>query len=283
MADRIAGRVVAGRRQEDEERGDLVRLHHVLGGSVVDQLRHEVIGRIGSTLLDEFGHQLGELDSGSDQRRDRVTLVDELGVAAAEDDVRGVEHRAELAAWHAHHVADDHQWEWLRQHLDQVGLALFAEPVDHLGADLLDRVDHPRQFGRGERLGDDPALMGVARVVHVDEPGEVLEHLRRQIEDRRGAARRAEVVRMLADSDDLVEASDRIERLCGADQRVLDLDRQEGAELADLGELGHPILERLMPEEWVDDACGVSGHGCLRCRAGRGGVRNRMRTQPPIR
>ena len=47
--------------------------------------------------------------------------------------------------------------------LDEVDLALLAHVVDDLGADRLDRVEHPLQRPGRERAGDDAALAGVAR------------------------------------------------------------------------------------------------------------------------
>ena len=55
----------------------------------------------------------------------------------------------ELAAGDAHHVADHQQRERLREHLDEVDLALLAEAVDHLGADRLDRVEHALRAAAG--------------------------------------------------------------------------------------------------------------------------------------
>ena len=118
----------------------------------MDELRGEVVGRVLAALLGQLVHQAGELHAGLEDGRDRVLVAHELGVAAAEDDVGGVEHRAELAAGDAHHVADDQQRERLREHLDEVDLALLAEVVDHLGADRLDRVEHALELrGVNER------------------------------------------------------------------------------------------------------------------------------------
>ena len=77
-----------------------------------------------------------------------VLAAEHVGVAGAEDHVRGVEHGVELAAGDAHHVADDQQRERLRERLDEVDLALLAHVVDDLGADRLDRVEHALQLPR---------------------------------------------------------------------------------------------------------------------------------------
>ncbi len=75
-------------------------------------------------VVGELVHQLGELQTRTEDRGHRVAVADEFGVTAAEDDVRRVQHGVELAARDAHHVADDEQRERLDECLDEVDLAL---------------------------------------------------------------------------------------------------------------------------------------------------------------
>ena len=151
----------------------------------------EVVARVLAALLGELVHQRRELHARFEHRRHRVAPAEHVGVAGAEDDVGRVEHRAELAARDAHHVADDQQRERLRERLDEVDLALLAHAVDHLAADRLDRFEHRRELSRRERARHDAALASVARVVHVDERPEELQRLRRQVGDRHRARARS--------------------------------------------------------------------------------------------
>ena len=116
---------------------------HVLADVVVHERGGEVVGRVGPPVLGQLVHQAGELHAGVEHAPAmRLAAAEHVGVAGPEDDVRGVEHRLELAAGDAHHVADDEQRERLRDRLDEVDLALLAHVVDDLGADRLDRVEH---------------------------------------------------------------------------------------------------------------------------------------------
>ena len=185
---------------------------------------------------------------GVEHGHERIAAAEHLGIAGAEDDVRRLEHRPEVTARDAHHVADDEQRERLRQGRDEVDLALFAHPVDHLGANGLDRVEDALQLPWGERSGDDPTLTGVARVVHVDERPEELHGLRRHVGDRDRTLPGTEVLGSPADLDQLRVADDGVETLRQPRHQVLEHDRYERSRLAQLREDGHPIGERLSPE-----------------------------------
>ena len=100
----------------------------------------------------------------------------------------------------------------------------------------------------------------MAGIVHVDETAEELEHLDREVEQRGRATTGTEVLGTLADLDDLVVASYRVDRLHRLRQDVLDLDRQDPALLADLGELGHAVLEGLVPVRRLGESGWWSRH-----------------------
>ena len=121
--------------------------------------------------------------------RHRIAVAHELGVAAAEDHVGRVRAPCRTRSRDAHHVADD----------AAAGTAARAprpgrprparrSPSMTSRADRLDRVEHALELPRRERSGDDAALTGVTRVVHVDERTEELERFGRQVDDRDHAA-----------------------------------------------------------------------------------------------
>ncbi len=85
----------------------------------------------------------------------------------------------------AHHVADDQERERLGERLDEVDLPLLADVVDDLGADRSRPSRARLQLTGGEGAGHDPALAGVARVVHGDERSEELHRLGGHVEDGR--------------------------------------------------------------------------------------------------
>jgi hypothetical protein len=170
QADGGPGCVVAGHRQEDEERGELLRGEHVLTEVVVHERGREVVRRMGAPVLCQLVHEGGQLHAGLEQGSEHVLATAEpVCVARPEDDVGRLQHGGELAARDAHHVADHEQRKRLRDGFDQVDLTLLAHSVDELGADLLHRVEQLLQLARRERPGDDPPLPRVARVVHHDE------------------------------------------------------------------------------------------------------------------
>ena len=197
----------------------------------------------------------------SNMRRHRIAVAAEhVGVAGAEDDVGGVEHGVELAARDAHHVADDQQRERLRDRLDEVDLALLAHAVDDLGADRLDRVEHALELARRERAGDDAALAGVARVVHVDERAEELHRLGRHVGDRDRALARAEVLRAPADLDHLGVAGRR--RRSARSRRVMGLSNDTGVNGSTSRSSANSamrLVERLAPEVGIDQSSGGGG------------------------
>ena len=113
MTDRGPRRVVARDREQDEEGRDLAGCEHVLAEVVVHQRGGEVVLRVGPPLLGQLVHEPGELDARTEQRLERITVTDHVGVTRSEDHVRRLEHRVEVAARDPHHVADHEQRERL--------------------------------------------------------------------------------------------------------------------------------------------------------------------------
>ena len=174
------------------------------------------------------------------RRAPRITLVASSTVS---NSLRGMPIMSQM-------TSSGNGWD---MHLDQVGLALLAEPVDDLGADRLDRIEHALQLPRRERAGDDAALTGVARVVHVDERPEEVERLRRHVGDRhaRPSPSRSPAGRRLISTTSAKRVT-RVERSTSPDIGLSKATRRERTSLAELGELRHPLGERQLPEPGLD-------------------------------
>jgi hypothetical protein len=175
VADRVPRGLVASRRQQDEERPDLLLGQALAVDRRVDQHRREVVGRLPLTEAGEILRQRGELLAGLQDGRDRQREIgDVLGIGRAENHVGAVEDVAVLARRDAHHVADDLEW----QHGGDVGDEIAATTVDHGVDDLhggaLDVGHHVPETGRREAVRDDPSEARVPRVVHGDHRSEEL-------------------------------------------------------------------------------------------------------------
>ena len=205
VADRVAGGLVAGHHQQDEERTELLRRQlfavdlggHHDRGDVVPRVRLAVLAeRLGvHEHLERLAHQVVEA------RR-------ELGVAGAQDRVRPPEHPCVVLGRDAHHVADDLQRQGRRDVFDEVARLVgevVEQTVDHLvglGANrVLDGSDLP---GR-EALRHDRPQPEMTRIVHVDHRAEELVHLLGLVTDV-GAHARTEQLSVAADVPDVVVA-----------------------------------------------------------------------------
>ena len=94
VADGVAGGLVAGGDEQDEERSELLRRQALAVDLGVHQRRGEVVLRVGEAVLAEADRHLVERHRGRHQLA-RCRHV--LGVADAEDGVRRREHRVPLA------------------------------------------------------------------------------------------------------------------------------------------------------------------------------------------
>ena len=156
VADRVAGGLVARRRQQDEERGDLHRRQPVAVDLGLDERGAQVVSRVDPAVLGH-GHGIG-----GDLLRHRLEggVVADVVVADAEDHVGPVEDPVLVLVGDAHHGADDLEGERGRELGDEVA-APVGMPLDHPGDEsarpfgdgCLDLGDHLR----GERLLHDAA------------------------------------------------------------------------------------------------------------------------------
>ena len=128
---------------------------------------------------------------------------------------------------------------------------------------VLQLVEHPR----GEAAGDDPALLGVPGVVHVDDRAEELQELLGHVTDVRAAPARAEQIGAPAGLDDVGVAGERVvARALGQDHEIRlleELDRFLGAHQVEGGvALGpRPGPERRVREvDVVQSECHPADH-----------------------
>jgi hypothetical protein len=197
MAGRRAGRVVAGDGQEDEEGGDLLGGEHLLAHLAVHSAEvRSSVGFLRRSSASSHEPMRGERHEPSRAVTMSVWPPIMSGSPAAEDGVGGVEHRVELAARDAHHVADHQERERLGERLDEVDLALLAHVVDDLGADRLDRVEHSLQArGVNERATMPRWRAWRGSSIVMKDPKNSM-RLGRHVGDRDGALARAVVQRV---------------------------------------------------------------------------------------
>ena len=130
VADRVAGRLVAGDDEQDEERAELLRGELVavdLGGH---HHRRDVVLRVGATVLPE---RLGVHEHLEGVRHEIFERAAELGIADAEDRVGPLEDPGVVLGRDAHHVADDLEGQRRGDVLDEVALLvgeLLEQAVD---------------------------------------------------------------------------------------------------------------------------------------------------------
>ena len=175
---RVAGRLVAGNCEQDEERTELGRCEPLPVDLGVHQDRRDVVGRRREPALTEL---LRVVEHSRRPHDEAVEVHREVGVAGAEDEVRPIEDLLLVLLRHAEHVADDLQRQGSGERLDEVdrltrGPLLFRGGDQPLGAHahrLLDRRDRLR----GEALLDEEPELRVAWVVHHDHRPEELERL----------------------------------------------------------------------------------------------------------
>ena len=276
MADGVAGGLVAGDDQQDEERRQL-GLGELLAVDVrVDQCRRQVVGRLLHALLAERRHHLGQLGARRQQRNgDVAALGHVLGIGRTENDVRPGEHGVVVGLRDAHHVADDLQRQARRDLGDEVALALVDDVVDDLvGRDLhlvLEGLDHLR----GERGRHDAAQPSVPRVVQVDHRPEELEEGLGHVQLAGGALARAEQLRLATRFEYVGVAGDGVVagQFGELDRRGHhDLRRRhpsEGPLFAQRLERPFAVLERPSPEREVGEVDVVEGEGLVRFHCAR--------------
>ena len=76
----MAGGVVAGHRQQHEERGDLGVGEAVAVDLGLDQRGHQVVAGVLLAMLGQLGGELGERPQRFAEHLDRLAVAEELGV-----------------------------------------------------------------------------------------------------------------------------------------------------------------------------------------------------------
>ena len=163
MRDRVAGGLVAGHRQHDDEEAELV-IGQLLPVDVgLDQRRDDVVGRVLAPLV---GHRHRVHDQF--HRRLRRIDIGELGILAAGHLVGPAEQLVAVVLRHAQQAGDGLQRQFARHLLDEVATARGGRVLgDVLGA-LCELLLQPTDRAGGESPGDDLAQPGVVRGVHVE-------------------------------------------------------------------------------------------------------------------
>ena len=164
MGDRIAGCLVAGHREQDDEESEFVVGEFVSLDVGLHQLGDQVVARVGAPV---GGHLHGVHDQ-LHGRADRVVGC-ELRIDIADHLVGPVEEFLALVLGYPHEPGNGLEWEFAGDLFDEVAGALLrrgfgdgAGPLAKLGAKQFDGA------GR-ESAGDDLAQVGVVRCVHVEQ------------------------------------------------------------------------------------------------------------------
>ena len=198
VADGVARGVVPGNHQQDEEGRHFRRRERLTVDVAVDEGRGDVIGRVAPARLGQVRHQSGELLRSLQEGHQGIGVGSEiLGITGSRkrvggdgDHVGGAQDRGEVRRADAHHAADDLEREPCR-HLDhEVASALCRHAIDDLVGHQLDLFLDALDHAGAEGGRDDPAQLGVARIVGVDHGAEVLQELFGHIGDTGGALAR---------------------------------------------------------------------------------------------
>ena len=199
MADGVAGGLVAGHHQQNEE-----RRHFGVGQCLaidigVDQGGGHILGGVLLSVLGQIVHQQIQLLRRVHEGDHGVlTLGHVFRVTVREDDVGRVEDGVVVGRPDTHHVADDLEGQPGGDLDREVAAALVGHSVDHgvghVVDAFLDGLDHARVEGRRH----DPPQTSMARVVHVDHGAEELVHLLGQVDHGGCALARLEDLRVSA-------------------------------------------------------------------------------------
>ena len=165
VGDQVAGGLVSGDREQEEEEVDLEPGETLAVDLGLTQHADQVVARVGPLLLGELGRVRVEL-----HRRDRGVLFGDavLGVFAADHAVRPVEQLVAVLLGDAHEVGDDLQWQLGGDVDDEVALTPLGDSVEDLAGAaahrVLERTDHPGC----EALVDEQSVARVQRRIHVE-------------------------------------------------------------------------------------------------------------------
>ena len=208
VARRVAGRVVAGDRQQVEECGDLRSAEPLAVDLGVHERRHQVVGRMLGALLGERGRHLRDRPDALPRQLERVAIPEDVGVAEVHQHLGGLLQALVVLTADADHLGDHPHRDLLGAELDEVALGVLKQLRDDLVRVERDPLLEARDLARREGRRDEPAQLRVARGVHRDERRRRLEHLRRRVEEH-DAQPRAEGPLVARDAADVVIARQR--------------------------------------------------------------------------
>jgi hypothetical protein len=214
----------------------------------------------------------GQRHAGLEEGGQRIVLVlDQLGVAAGQDDVGLGQHHRTVLVGHAHHVADDPQRDRrgdVGHDVDRpvAGLRLPAGPLQDVDDDVLHGTDELLEHPRGEDLGHDAADLGVPRIVHADQRAVELVEVRRDVGDGDRTLAGAEDRRLRADGLEVGVPGDRVVTRAALQARDVRLGEEgEGALPPQQVEDGVPLGRWAQPEVPVGEVDVVQSdwRGCI--------------------
>ena len=198
-ADRVPGRLVARRREEDEEDPELALVEPRAVHLGLDEPRRDVVLRLAAPSLAEPPPVLDQVErEGARERQhaelrvgerplDDVLLADHLRVGVPEDPVAELDQQAPVLDGQAHDLREDPHRDLGGDRLHPVELVLLERLREDAAREPADPplvgVDDPRR----EALVDDRAQPRVGRRIGVDHRLPRLDLLRRQILQRRPA------------------------------------------------------------------------------------------------
>ena len=164
MGDRVAGRLVAGHRQQDDEESEFVVGEFVALDVGLHQLGDQVVAGVGASVGGHLHGVHDQLDGGTDRvvgREFRIDVADHL--------VGPVEEFLALFLRHPHQSGNGLEREFAGDLFDEVAGALLRRGVGN-GAGPLAELGAKQFDGAGrESAGDDLAQVGVMRGVHVEQ------------------------------------------------------------------------------------------------------------------
>ncbi len=247
----MAGRVVAGDRQQHEERGDLGVRQALAVDLGLDERGHQVVAGLTFAVDRELRRELGQGPQRFAQDLHRRQLAEHLRVGGGDEHVRRGDDALAVGFGDADHVRDRHQRQPLCDQLDEVAAACGRRLLDdRAGVDADPGLD-PRDLAGREGGRDEPAKLGVTGRVHREERLRGLEHLRRRVRELDAVAR-AEGLRVARDAADVLVQHHRPVGLAPLVGQVEDVLRGlvEGERLlaAQEGEVLVALLGRAPPE-----------------------------------
>ena len=209
VADRIARRLVAGGRQQDEERANLRRRQVLAVDLGLNQVCGEVLTGPRPPFLGQVHAVLREFDDCLDHH---VEITGRLVVSGSQNHRRPVEDLLFVLLRDAHHVADDLQRQRTGYLVDEVGVrvAMVGGHVRHEPARAVVHtvLDASHDLGR-EGTVDHLAQPKVTRVVKADHRAHELRDLSGHVVERRARRDRAEDLGVTAGMVDVVERRER--------------------------------------------------------------------------